>query len=136
MRSELAARHRVSRSTPSSSRDIGIAHEKSRDAAQDARRREKLAASKRGKPRPPHVIEALRQSHLGKPLSKAARKRLSQAHRKRGTRPPWLNPAWTAEEDEAVRTLPAKEAAQKTGRSIGAVYNRRSVLRVPDGRRR
>jgi hypothetical protein len=35
---------------------------------------------------------------------------------------------WTAAEDEAVRTLPALEAAQRTGRSLTAVYSRRRVL--------
>jgi hypothetical protein len=43
---------------------------------------------------------------------------------------------WTADEDEAVRTLPVAEAAQKTGRTLQAVYIRRFKLRVPDGRKR
>jgi hypothetical protein len=38
--------------------------------------------------------------------------------------------AWTAEEDQAVRTLPPAEAAAKTGRTVGAVYSRRSELGV------
>jgi hypothetical protein len=42
-----------------------------------------------------------------------------------------LNPkarAWTAEEDEAVRTLPPREVVRRTGRSLDAVYWRRGVL--------
>ena len=42
--------------------------------------------------------------------------------------------AWTPEEDALVRTLPAKEAAQRTGRGLWAVYTRRHMLGVPDGR--
>jgi hypothetical protein len=43
---------------------------------------------------------------------------------------------WTAEEDELVRALPAEEVAQRTGRSLMGVYQRRYRLGVPDGRRR
>jgi hypothetical protein len=43
---------------------------------------------------------------------------------------------WTPEEDELVRTLPPAEAARRTGRSLAAVYQRRHVLGVPDGRLR
>jgi hypothetical protein len=37
---------------------------------------------------------------------------------------------WTEAEDELVRTLPPAEAAQRTGRAINAVYDRRSQLRL------
>jgi hypothetical protein len=36
---------------------------------------------------------------------------------------------WTPEEDEAVRTLPAEEAARRTGRPRSTVYYRRRLLR-------
>jgi hypothetical protein len=42
---------------------------------------------------------------------------------------------WTPEEDELARTLPAKEVVRRTGRTAWAVYKRRNVLGVPDGRR-
>jgi hypothetical protein len=35
---------------------------------------------------------------------------------------------WTPEEDALVRGLPPAEAARRTGRSVGAVYARRSRL--------
>jgi hypothetical protein len=38
--------------------------------------------------------------------------------------------AWTAAENELVRTLPAKEVAARTGRTLRAVYYRRHVLGV------
>jgi hypothetical protein len=49
---------------------------------------------------------------------------MSRTHRKRGTLVPGTIP-WTPEEDELVKTLPAEEAAKKTGRSLSAVYARR-----------
>jgi NUMOD3 motif len=106
------------------------AHAKLRDAA----RREKIAASKRGKPRPPHVIEAMREGRTGKPHSEEARRKMSEAQRRRGTRPPKAGKPWTEDEDEAVRTLPGAEAAEATGRTLKAVWDRRRELELPDGR--
>ncbi len=42
--------------------------------------------------------------------------------------------AWTDAEDELVRTLPASEVVARAERSL-AVYLRRSLLKVPDGRK-
>lgn len=51
--------------------------------AQDPARREKIAASKLGKPRPPHVIEAMRLGRTGKPHSAETRLKMSKGHRRR-----------------------------------------------------
>jgi hypothetical protein len=50
-------------------------------------RREKIAPAKRGKPRPPEVAEAVRQACLGTPLSEETRRKIGEAHRRRGTVP-------------------------------------------------
>jgi hypothetical protein len=44
--------------------------------------------------------------------------------------------SWTAAEDDLVRTLPAAEAARRTGRPMRAVYWRRHLLRAPDARKK
>ena len=44
-----------------------------------------------------------------------------------------LSRPWTPEEDEVVRALPAAAASRRTGRSLGAVYSRRAVLRASAG---
>lgn len=59
---------------------------------------------------------------------------MSAAHKRRGTIPPKAGQLWTAEDDEAVRTLPAEEAAVRTGGTWQAVYRRRKKLGVPDPR--
>ena len=46
----------------------------------------------------------------GKPLSAETRRKMSVAHKARGTLVPGTR-LWTAEEDELVRTLPRGEAA-------------------------
>jgi hypothetical protein len=102
----------------------------------DPERCAKIAASMRGKKRPKHVIEAIRKAKLGQPLTNSTRKKLSETHKRRGTRPPWIGEPWSAEEDELARTLPAAEVVKRTGRSIPAVYARRRQLGVPDGRRK
>ena len=56
--------------------------------ARDPQRRAKIAASRRGKPRPLHVVEAMRKAHLGKPLPAETRRKMSEAHKRRGSWPP------------------------------------------------
>lgn len=102
--------------------------------ARDARRREKIAAAKRGKPRPAHVIEAMRQANLGKQHSAETRRKMSEAHKRRRSWPPAAGRPWKAEEDELVRTLRIADVATRTGRTESAVKNRRVKLGVPDGR--
>ena len=96
----------------------------------------KISQARTGKPRPAHVVEAVRQAHIGRVASAAERQRLSDAHRKRGTRPPKAGRAWTDAEETILRTHSAPEAAKLTGRSLTACYQRRAVLKLPDGRRR
>jgi hypothetical protein len=74
------------------------------------------------------------KASLGRRQSAESRRKMSEAHRRRGTLVPGTIP-WTAEEDHLVQTLPAEEAAKKTGRSLSGVYARRRRLGVPDGRR-
>jgi hypothetical protein len=81
-------------------------------------------------------VAAVRKRQLGKRHSKATRAKMSQAHKRRGTRPPWLNAAWSQAEDALCRSLPAAQVAEQTGRSLHAVYVRRSRLGLSDGRKR
>jgi predicted transcriptional regulator len=115
---------------------VTAGREKAHSKLGDQARREKIATAKRGKSRPAHVTEALRAANVGRPLSEEARQKMSEAHLRRGTRPPAAGRPWTPEEDEMARTLPAPEVARRTGRTLTAVYNRRIDHGVPDGRRR
>lgn len=80
------------------------------------------------------VAEAVRQAHLGTTHSDQTRARMGNTHRRRGTRPPLAGRPWTPDEDELVRTRRAPEVAVVTGRTLKAVYDRRRVLKMPDGR--
>ena len=101
-------------------------------AAADPDRRERIAAARTGKARPRHVVEAMRQGRTGKPHTDEARRKMSEANKRRGTIPPAAGRPWTVDEDDAVRTLSPKDAAERTGRTLTAVYSRRSVLKVKD----
>jgi hypothetical protein len=103
--------------------------------ARNPERRRKIAEARRGKPRPPHVLEAMHNARRGVPHTEESRRRMSETHRRHGTLVPGTV-QWTAAEDELVRTLPTAEVARRTGRSLQAVYARRSRLQLPDGRRR
>jgi hypothetical protein len=76
---------------------------KAQAKARDPERRAKIAAARRGKPRPRHVIEAMRAANLGRTHTDQTRRRMSEAHRRRGTRPPKAGRPWTAEEDARKR---------------------------------
>jgi hypothetical protein len=101
---------------------------KARAKATDPARCEKIAASKRGKKRPPHVVAAIVNAHLGTHHSEETGAKMSATHRQRGALVPGTR-VWTEEEDELVRTLPPAEVAEKTGRTLVAVRIRRRLLR-------
>jgi hypothetical protein len=103
--------------------------------ARDPERCRKIAEARRANPSPPHVLEAMHAARRGLPHTDEARRRMSETHRQRGTLVPGTV-RWTAGEDEPVRTLPVEEVAQRTGRSLQAVYGRRYRLGVRDGRMR
>jgi len=100
----------------------------------DPARCEKIAAAKRGKPRPRHVIEAMRKGRTGLKHTAEARQKMSEANRRRGARPPKAGRPWEAWENELLPTLRATEVAAKTGRTMGAVYTQRYLLDLSDGR--
>jgi hypothetical protein len=101
----------------------------------DPARRAKLAAAMRGKKMDRRVVEALAAQRRGTRHREESRRKMSEAHRRRGTLVPGTQ-VWTPKEDALVRSLPAAEAARRTGRTLVAVWQRRRVLGVPDGRRR
>lgn len=98
---------------------------------QDPERRAKLSAALRGRKKSREHLRKIGLAHRGKAISAEARAKMSAAHQRRGTRPPWLNPPWSDEEDDAVRTLSTREAAEVTGRTPLAVKSRRATLGVP-----
>jgi hypothetical protein len=73
------------------------------------------------------VQSALAQGYRGLPGGDTLARLLAR-HRDYQARP--AKPPWTAEEDELVRTLPALEAAARTGRKPREVYKRRFQLGV------
>jgi len=112
------------------------ARAKALDTAGDPVRCAKIAAARRGKRRPAHVGAAVAEAHRGKPASAEACRKMSEAQRRSGARPPKAGRPWTEREDELVRTLAAKEVAKRTGRTLSAVWSRRRELQLPDGRTR
>ena len=105
---------------------------KRQEATQSPERNAKVAAARRGKPRPEHVKEALRKANKGRKASDEARRKMSEAHKQRGTLPPAMSgPLWTVEEEALLGTMPDKEVAARIGRSITAVHDHRRKLGIP-----
>ena len=105
-----------------------------RAAASRPEARRKLAEAHLGKPRPKSVIEALQRANLGRVPSAATRRKMSEAHRARHSTLPKVGRYWSEDDDQLCRTKSPEEVAHATGRSIHAVYTRRSKLGLPDRR--
>ncbi|HEY1602813.1 MAG TPA: NUMOD3 domain-containing DNA-binding protein [Pirellulales bacterium] len=112
---------------------LGTAGKKARAAgvlkSRDPARRAKISAALRGKRRSAAVVEKMRQSKLGTRHTDETRRKMSEAHRRRGTRPPKAGRPWSAAEDALLSALPSAEAARKTKRTVNAVKQRRWKLR-------
>ena len=104
--------------------------------ARDPERIAMIAAAKRGKPRPRAVIEAMRRANLGRPLSAEHRRKMSEAHKRRGTKAPAAGRSWEPWEDDLLSKLQIRDVVARTGRTEAAVKARRKVLELPDGRRK
>jgi hypothetical protein len=76
------------------------------------------------------TVEAMRQARIGTRHSDEARRRMSEAQRARGTRPPAAGRPWETEEDALLGTMPDDEVAQRTGRTLDAVKCRRVALDI------
>jgi hypothetical protein len=98
--------------------------------ATDPHRRAKIAAAMKGKPKPRHVIEAARQANLGRKASKATRRKMSGAQRRRQAAPVPRKP-WGPWEDAMLGVVPDAEVARRTGRREEAVRSRRARLLIP-----
>jgi hypothetical protein len=85
---------------------LGKAREAAKPTWSSKERRAKISAARKGKPRPAHLVEAMREGRTGKPHDQQTRRKMSQAQRAR-QRPD----GWTTREDEWVRTLPANRPA-------------------------
>ena len=101
-------------------------------AATDPDRRTKIAAARTGKPRPRHVVEAMKKGRTGKPHTEDARRKMSEANRRRGTWPPAAGQVWEGTGDVLVEKLSPKDAAERTGRTLAADYSRRYVLKAKE----
>jgi len=119
-----------SQTNPAVIEGLAKAHSK----AKDPERRAKIAAAQRGKPRPKSAMQGAWKANRGRKHTAEARAKMSAAQRRRGARPPKAGRAWTAEEDALVRSLPASEVVSRTGRTLQAVYDRRRILGLNEGR--
>jgi hypothetical protein len=60
----------------------------------------------------------------------AMRRMLSDKAKRQWTQPPFADRRWSSEEIDFVKRLPCKEAAERTGRTVKAVQNKRQRLRL------
>lgn len=98
--------------------------------AGDPKRREKISAALRARPRPKHLIEAMQRGRQAFPASAETRRKLSEAMKRKGIRPP-KGVLWTADEEKLLREdLSHVEVAQRLGRTVRAIRQHRLKLGI------
>ncbi len=114
--------------------------ERAHEAARSPEARAKIAAAKKGKRRPRHVIEAMRKGRLGKKHSAAARRKMSKAYRQRYEQLRQQGAAFgdrrlfTPEEDALLGTDLDRVIAERIGHNLKSVAKRRKLLGIPSFR--
>jgi hypothetical protein len=97
--------------------------------ARSPARRKEIAAAKRGVKRPRAVIEKIRRANLGKSITKEVRQKMSESHKRRGTRPPAAGIPWSEYETSLLTEFSPANVARRTGRTMRAVYAARKRLK-------
>jgi hypothetical protein len=92
----------------------------------------KNAAARRGQRRQPCVGQKIAAALRGRPKSAEHCEAMSLAKKRSCFMPAWVVHPWTEQENAIVRALPVKEAAQRIGRTVKAVYHRRNLLGLPN----
>src|SRR5262249_47419333 len=101
-------------------------------AAKSPERNAKIALAKCGKPRPEHVRMALLKANIGRKITEATRRKLREAIKRQATLSPMLRgPLWSADEEALLGTMPDKDVAAQTGRSVKGVGEHRRKLGIP-----
>jgi hypothetical protein len=89
----------------------------------------KKAAYRKGKPIHPNALAALK-ARKGRRASEETRRKIGEASRRRGARPPKGERIWTPDELALLGVLPDAEVAQRTQRTFKAVQQRREKLGI------
>jgi hypothetical protein len=103
------------------------ARQKAIAATQRPERNAKIAAARRGKPRPRHVIEAVIKANTGRKLSAEHRRQMSEAHKRNGRRP---GMSLTADEEALLGTMTDADPAERMGRTPSAVAAMRERMGI------
>jgi len=107
------------------------ANAKREPALKSAERAAKIAAAKRGKPRPPGFMAKLRAANVGRKQSDETREKRRATAKRRGTIPPGMKgPIWTAAELALLGTMPDAAVALQTRRTLAAVQSKRYALGI------
>ena len=114
----------------------GLANKRRMPTLHSPERAAKIATAKRGKPRPRHVIEALRRANLGRKLTAEHCQKLSEANKRRGAYPPAAGRPFTSEEDVILGTATDREIGERLGRGLQTIHKRRQRLGVEAFRKR
>jgi hypothetical protein len=87
-------------------------------------------AYRRGRPLDPKTQAVWEKKREERSQTEEARRKRSESHKRRGTRPPAAGKPWEAWEESLLSKMPDAEVAERTGRNESAVKCWRRKLHV------
>src|SRR5260370_31249445 len=104
--------------------------ERARRRANSPEANAKNAAYHRGRPLDPKTRALWEKIREERSQTEQARRKRSESHKRRGTRPPAAGKPWEAREEALLGKMPDAEGARRTGREESAVYSWRRKVHV------
>jgi hypothetical protein len=110
------------------------ARERAREASRSPEHAAKISAATKGKPKPLHVVEAMRRAATGRKASAETRAKMSATHERLCAERRAAGEGWQDAWDGLLGTMSDKELAQHLGVHASTVFVRRKALGVPSHR--
>ncbi len=104
--------------------------ERARRRANSPEANAKKAAYRRGRPLDSKTRAVWERIREERSQTEEARRKRSESHQRRGTRPPAAGKPWEAWEEDLLGKMTDAELARRTGRKESAVYSWRKQLHV------
>ena len=106
------------------------ARERAREASRSPEFAAKISAATKGKPKPPHVVEAMRRAATGYKASEETRAKMSATHERLCAERRAAGEGWQDTWDDLLGSMSDKELAKRLGVHASTVFVRRKLLGV------
>jgi hypothetical protein len=106
------------------------ARERAREASRSPERAAKISAATKGKPKPPHIVQAMRRAATGRKTSAETRAKMSATHERMCAERRAAGEGWQDAWDDLLGKMSDKQLAERLGVHASTVFVRRKMLGV------